>query len=80
MASPDEARVDEARDHSSVPDPASTTSTGTVPTSDEPASPAPQRRPRGAASFPGVTRSRPVRAFIEPGMVGSNWMPTIAVF
>jgi ribonuclease E len=55
MASPDEARVDEARDQSSVPDPTSSTSTstGTVPTSDEPASPAPQRRPRGAASFPG---------------------------
>ena len=56
MASPDEARVDETRDQSSDPDPTTTTastSTGTVPTSDEPASPAPQRRPRGAASFPG---------------------------
>jgi ribonuclease E len=52
MASPDEARVDEAREQSSVPDSAST-STSTVPTGDEPASPAPQRRPRGAASFPG---------------------------
>jgi ribonuclease E len=55
MASPDEARADEARDQSSVPDsaPSPTTSTGTVPTSDEPSAPAPQRRPRGAASFPG---------------------------
>ena len=52
MASPDEARVDEARDQSSVPD-SPPTPTGTVPTSDEPSFPAPQRRPRGAATFPG---------------------------
>jgi ribonuclease E len=52
MASPDEARVDEARDQSTVPD-SPPTSTGTVPTSDERTATAPQRRPRGAASFPG---------------------------
>src|SRR5215203_4114744 len=54
MASPDEARVDEARDQSTVPaspsDP--TPASGSAPVDDEPAS-APQRRPRGAASFPG---------------------------
>src|SRR5215213_170974 len=54
MASPDEARVDEARDQSTVPaspsDP--TPASGSAPVGDEPAS-APQRRPRGAASFPG---------------------------
>jgi ribonuclease E len=48
MASPDDARVDEARDQSTVPASPSTTSAP----SDEPSS-APQRRPRGAASFPG---------------------------
>ena len=52
MASPDEARVDEARDQSTVPD-SPPTSTGTVPTSDDSTATAPQRRPRGAASFPG---------------------------
>jgi ribonuclease E len=48
MASPDDARVDEARDPSSVP---TSPSTPSAP-SDEPST-APQRRPRGAASFPG---------------------------
>jgi ribonuclease E len=48
MASPDDARVDEARDQSSVPTSPPTTSAP----SDEPST-APQRRPRGAASFPG---------------------------
>jgi len=64
MASPDDARVEEARDQSTVPTspPAATdtsppTSTGTTardaaPANDEPTS-APLRRPRGAASFPG---------------------------
>ena len=64
MASPDDARVEEARDQSTVPTspPAATdtsppTSTGSAardaaPASDEPTS-APLRRPRGAASFPG---------------------------
>ena len=54
MASPDEARVDEARDQSTIPaspsDP--TPASGSAPAGDEPTS-APQRRPRGAASFPG---------------------------
>jgi ribonuclease E len=44
MASPDEARVDEARDQSNVPEP--TTAAPETPV-------APPRRPRGAASFPG---------------------------
>jgi ribonuclease E len=64
MASPDDARVEEAHDQSTVPTspPAATdtsppTSTGTTardaaPADDEPTS-APLRRPRGAASFPG---------------------------
>ncbi|HET9006505.1 MAG TPA: hypothetical protein VFQ04_07300, partial [Actinomycetes bacterium] len=64
MASPDDARVEEARDQSTVPTspppvtdtspPASTATTArdAAPSSDEPTS-APLRRPRGAASFPG---------------------------
>src|SRR5215207_6850111 len=52
MASPDEARVDEARDQSPVSD-SPPTSTGAATSSDESAPTAPQRRPRGAASFPG---------------------------
>ncbi|HEX3211039.1 MAG TPA: hypothetical protein VH016_00605, partial [Actinomycetota bacterium] len=58
MASPDDARVDDARDQSTVPASNSETITTTdpagssTPATDEP-SPAPQRRPRGAASFPG---------------------------
>src|SRR5215218_3376923 len=52
MASPDEARVDEARDQSPVSD-SPPTSTGTATSSDESTPTAPQRRPRGAASFPG---------------------------
>jgi len=48
MASPDDARVDEARDQSTLPTSPPTTESA----SDEPTS-APQRRPRGAASFPG---------------------------
>jgi ribonuclease E len=55
MASPDDARVDEARDQPHVPtSPPATTDTAdraSVPATGEP--PAPQRRPRGAASFPG---------------------------
>ena len=57
MASPDDARVDDARDQSTVPASNSETITtdpagSSAPATDEP-SPAPQRRPRGAASFPG---------------------------
>jgi ribonuclease E len=52
MASPDEARVDEARDQSPVSD-SPPASTDTATSSDESAPTAPQRRPRGAASFPG---------------------------
>jgi ribonuclease E len=55
MASPDDARVDEARDQSTVPtsSPASTDTADrdSAPATGEPT--APQRRPRGAASFPG---------------------------
>ena len=58
MASPDDARVDEARDQSTVPTspPATTDTTDTADRASAPATgepPAPQRRPRGAASFPG---------------------------
>jgi ribonuclease E len=59
MASPDEARVDEARDQSDVPTtpPASTDTAAAGPGEPAPATtetaPAPPRRPRGAASFPG---------------------------
>jgi ribonuclease E len=52
MASPDEARVDEARDQSPVSD-SPPTSAGAATSSDESTPTAPQRRPRGAASFPG---------------------------
>jgi ribonuclease E len=52
MASPDEARVDEARDPSPVSD-SPPTSTDAATSSDEGTPTAPQRRPRGAASFPG---------------------------
>src|SRR5215218_1677499 len=48
MASPDDARVDEARDQSTVP----ASPPASAPADDEPTT-APQRRPRGAASFPG---------------------------
>jgi len=48
MASPDDARADKARDQSTVP----ASPPASAPDNDEP-TPAPQRRPRGAASFPG---------------------------
>jgi ribonuclease E len=56
MASPDEARVDEARDQSTVPaSPPATTdpAAGEAATAADQPTTAPQRRPRGAASFPG---------------------------
>ena len=55
MASPDDARVEEARDQSTVPTspPAATDTTDRAAPADDEPTPAPLRRPRGAASFPG---------------------------